>query len=354
MLKSLRSQFLLGSSVLLVVGLTTACGSNSQPSSTSTGASGGGPETLDSVCAAGAKEGQVSFWSGVEPDMFNKEIVPFKTAHPKIEVKFTYLQPQDQIQRALAELQAGRALDVDAISPDSATALTIFQAKAVEEADLSKLGVDPSLAVDIQGTKVFTTQRTYGGIAYNSNLVKAADLPDTWEGLVDPKYAGKISVDPRGKWLAPLAAVWGEQKTVAWYKKLIEVAKPVVVSGVTGSLTKVISAEIPITTSGRDAETAQMKASGAPVAIKYLDVIPETNQVALLLKHAQHPNAAKCFLAWKAGKDGQAAQLATEFKGNSISPEGMPSGSKVASVRTPEDLTLVGTVGKQFSAMTAG
>src|SRR5690606_29573183 len=117
-------------------------------------------------------------------------------------------QPQDQIQRVLAQKQAGRDLDVDAISPDSGTAFPLFQADVVEEVDLSKLGVDADLGVEMQGVEVYTTQRVYGAIAYNPDVIDEADLPDTWEDLVDSKYEGKISVDPRGKWLAPIALAW--------------------------------------------------------------------------------------------------------------------------------------------------
>jgi iron(III) transport system substrate-binding protein len=349
----LRRPLAVGSSVLLLVALTSACSSASKSSSDG-GTTATGPMTLASVCQAGQQEGQVNFWSDVEPATFNEEIASFESLYPGIKVKFTQLQPQDQTQRILAEVQSGHSLDVDAASPDSASALPLFAAKAVQEVDLSQLGVDPALATEVQGMKVFTTQRTYGGLAYNPTLIKASDLPSTWEELANSQYAKQISVDPRGKWLAPLAIVWGEQKTLDWYKNLMSQDKPVVVSGITSSLTKVISGEVPMTTSGRDAEVAQMLAKNAPVAIKYLDVVQETDELGLLMKGAKHPNAAKCFLAWKAGTGGQAAQLKYEFKGNSTTPTGMPAGAKFAINQGSTDLNLIASVGKQISKVTTG
>jgi iron(III) transport system substrate-binding protein len=354
MFNRLRGPLAIGSSVLLLAGLASACSSNNKTTAGGSTASATGPMTLDSVCKAGATEGSVSFWADVEPDTFKQEIASFESSYPGIKVNYTQLQPQDQVQRILAETQAGHALDVDASSPDSASSLPLFAAKAVVEVDLSQLGVNPNLATQVDGMKVFTTQRTYGGLAYNTTLVKPQDLPNTWEELANSKYAGKVSVDPRGKWLAPISIVWGKDKTITWYQNLMSQAKPQVVSGITSSLTKVISGEVPMTASGRDAEVAQMQAKNAPVAIKYLDVVQETDQLGLLLKDAKHPNAAKCFLAWKAGEGGQAAQLKHEFKGNTATPQGLPAAAKLAINGSPEDLALIADVGKQLSKLSKG
>lgn len=354
MLNRLRGPLAIGSSVLLLGGLATACSSDKKPGSSTSSAAAAGPMTLDSVCKAGQSEGSVNFWADVESDTFKQEIATFESAYPGIKVNYTQMQPQDQVQRILAEKQAGHSLDVDAASPDSASSLPLFAAKAIEEVDLSQLGVNANLATTVEGMKVFTTQRTYGGLAYNTTLVKPEDLPSTWEELANSKYAGKVSVDPRGKWLAPISIVWGKDKTLSWYQNLMSEAKPQVVSGITSSLTKVISGEVPMTASGRDAEVAQMKAKNAPVEIKYLDVVQETDQLGLLLKGAAHPNAAKCFLAWKAGDGGQAAQLKYEFKGNTAQPQGLPADAKLAINESPADLALISDVGKQLSKLSKG
>ena len=85
-----------------------------------------------------------------------------------------------------------------------------------------------------------------------------------------------------------------------------------------------------------DAATAEQQAKGAPVAIKYLDVVPTTDYYAAIMKNAPHPNAAACFLAWWGSPDGQATMFKNEFKRNLTDPPGLPAGAKLVPINTPD------------------
>lgn len=308
---------------------------------------------LNSVCQKGVSEGEVDYWTEQDPTVFAHEDSLFEKAYPGIKVKVTQLQPQDQVSRALTEIQSGHKLTADVLAPDPVVGLPLFQGHHVQPIDLTQYGVSKDLEIDVAGTKVYTTQRVYQGIGYNTQKYKASDMPDTWTDLVNPKFAGKVSVDPRAKWLAPIvtAPAWGLDNILSWYKDLLKVDKPQRVQGVTDSLTKVSSGEVPITTSARNAEINEQQAKGAPLAIKYLDVVPVHTVVASQLVDDPHPNAATCFLAWLAGPVGQAQQFKYEFK-SSAKPDGIPPNAVIADDTSATGIKVIATAQDKMAALT--
>jgi iron(III) transport system substrate-binding protein len=340
----------------------TACSSSGTASAgqATNSAATGAPTTqasnsaLSAVCQKGQSEGEVDYFTEQDPSIFAKEAKPFEAQYPGIKVKITQLEPQDQVSRVLTEIQAHHKLDADVLAGDPESDLPLFKGGDIQPVDLTKYGVPANLGVQILGTTVFVTQRVFHGIGYNTKQYKASDIPDTWQGLVDPKLAGKISVDPRGKWIAPLVtnSNWGPTKTFSWYQDLLKTDKPQVVKGVTDSLTKVVSGEVPITTSARSAEVEQLAAGGAPVAIKYLDVVPVDEVVVPLLKNAPHPNAATCFMAWLTGPVSQAQQFKYEFKTNGPTPKGMPANATLTNDLTEQNINEIAAIETKMSAIT--
>lgn len=360
MIKRTRATYTALVSVSAVSVVLSACSSSGSGAGGATNSAASSVPTtqaansaLSSVCQKGKAEGEVDYSTEQDPSIFAKEEKPFVSQYG-IKVKLTQLEPQDQVSRVLTEIQAHHKLDTDVIASDPETSLPLFKGHDVQAPDLSKYGINSNLSVNLLGTKVYVTQRDFHGIGYNTQQFKASDIPDTWQALVDPKLAGKISVDPRGKWIAPLVTNpnWGPTKTFAWYKDLLKTDKPQIVQGVTDSLTKVVSGEVPITTSARNAEVEQLAAGGAPVAIKYLDVIPVDEIVGTLLTNDPHPNAGLCFLAWLAGPVGQAQQLKYEFKTGAPKPNGAPPNAVYTNDLNQKNIVEIANLEDKMSAIT--
>jgi iron(III) transport system substrate-binding protein len=308
---------------------------------------------LASVCAAGESEGKLSFRDTTDPEIFAKEVAAFEQKYPKIKIDFGSQRPQDSVQRIVTQKQARHAIDVDAISIDMPSTAPLIQQGLIQPVDWSALDVPQTDVVEVQGSRFVRTQRIILGLGYDTTKINPSELPDTWEELIDPKWAGKVIVDPRGQYLSGLGIVWGEEKAVDWYKRFIETDKPMIVKGATASLQKVISGEAELTTSSHDAEVLEQQSKGAKVGIKYLDVVPTQDHYATIVKGAAHPNAAACFLGWWISKDGgQAQQLKYEFKGNEDKPAGMPADAKLGALTSEEDAALQNKVGDQFASLT--
>jgi iron(III) transport system substrate-binding protein len=307
---------------------------------------------LAAVCKAAESEGKVTFRDTTDPEVFAQEVKGFTAKYPKIKVDFGSQRPQDSVQRIVAEKQARHAIDVDAISIDMPSAKPMIDQKLIASVDWNALGVPQGDVLSYQGAQFVRTQRIVLGLGYNKTKLKASDLPDTWEGLINSKWAGKVIVDPRGEYLSGVGIVWGKDKAVDWYKRLMSTDKPMIVKGATASLEKVISGEAMLTTSSHDAEILEQQSKGAPVDIKYLDVVPTQDHYAIIVKGAAHPNAAACWLGWWMSPDGgQAAQLKYEFKGNEDEPKTVPANAKLGAIKTEEEANVQASVAEEFAAL---
>jgi iron(III) transport system substrate-binding protein len=331
--------------------LITGCGSDSGAKATSS--TDRLSLTAQAACEAGNKEGSVNYASRTDPEVFAKEVASFEKAYPGIKVKYSSTKPTDVTQRIVTELQARHALSFDATTTDLASAAPLFDQKLVRDVDYQKLGISQNLILNHNGVATFRVFRDALGLAYNPKVSQESSLPRTWDELVDPKWKNKVVVDPRGIYLGVLAAAWGEPKTMTWFDKFSRTDQPLVINGTTDSIAKVVSGEALITTSATASAVVEQQKAGAPVAIHYLDVVSSQDKYGVLLKGAQHPNAAACFLSWWGGAEGQAQQLKYEYKANTDVPGNVPSTAQFAFVVKPADQTVVTKVTGQISKLLA-
>lgn len=340
------------SSAVVIAGCSGSHGP-SGPATTSGAAALGAGSNLNAVCAAGQKEGELDYQSSTDVDVFKKEAKAFETRYPGIKIKFGSQEPQDNVAQIVAKVQAHHAIGIDGITLDIANLGPMLQQHLVAPVDWKALGAPADWILNLGGTELMRTQRIALGLGYNTNKITAAELPNTWDELLQPKWSGKFSVDPRGKYLAPLGIAWGQAKAVAWYKKLLQ-NNPQLVEGATDSVQKVASGETLFTASSHDAEILEQAQAGAKVAIKYLDVVPTHDNYAVVLAGAKHPNAAACFLGWFDSPEGQAQQLKYEFKGNETTPSGAPAGTTIASALNEADATAEAKTADEFASLSTG
>jgi iron(III) transport system substrate-binding protein len=307
--------------------------------------------SLDEVCAAAQKEGELVSWNSEDPEAYEKIFGEFEKTYPGIKLTSVEVRPDDLVQKMVTESAAGHPSGVDAISITMDKAGPLLDNHLLNgDIDFTKMGVD---ANHIGDGNTVRTERIAIGLAYNTDQVADADLPTTWDQLVDSKWSGKVVVDPRGDPLQLLAIVWGEDKTVDFVTRLSQTDKPQIVQGATAGLLTVASGENKITTNGRSAETAEQQAKGAPVKIKYLDVVPAVDYYTAVPAAAPHPNAGACWAAWLNSDAGRKAKQEYAFKGNVDLPQ-EAAGGQLAAIDEPQESTLVANTAEKISAVWAG
>jgi iron(III) transport system substrate-binding protein len=337
----------LGSAALLTF---TACGASP---SKNVAAAAAVSKTAQQACDAASANGGSTFnyWTSTDPDVFKQEIVPFTAKYPNVKINYTSLRPSDMVQRIVSELQARHPLDVDAVAGDLPSFAPLFDQKLIQPVDWTKLGVPADVQFSLKGFTAVRTYRTVLGLGYNTKLVQESELPSTWQQLIDPKWSGKVIVDPRGVYMSGLALAMGKDQAVTYFKSLLKTDNPMIVKGATASMQKVISGEAKLSTSAHDSEAAEAQSKGAPVGIKYLDIVPTQDWYAMVLKGAQHSDAAACYLSWWTSAEGQAQQLKYEFKSNKTTPAGLPAGAKLEAINDTQQADLATEVATTFAKL---
>ncbi|MYS21818.1 extracellular solute-binding protein [Streptomyces sp. SID4948] len=312
----------------------TACGSSTGKS---TAAAAPLADSVSAACTQGAAEGTVNYWVSYDPDTFKKEIAPFEAKYPKIKIVQGVYHGTDITPKLSAEAQAGHALSADLVEADLPSLAPLVSANLVQNVDWTKFGLPASQLAGGGAVQGVRTYRLPIGLAYNTDKVKASDLPSTWDELANSRWKGQVIYDPRGDYLQGLGVAWGYDKADSWLKKFLAEDKPVALQGSTASLQQVASGQAELSTSATVDNVTQLHASGAPIAIKYLDVVPTLDYYAYITKNSPHANAAACFMSWWAGPQGTAQRVAIESKPNSTRPTGIAASASVAALTTAAD-----------------
>ena len=338
-------------SLLVVIGaFVVGCGGTAAtpttaPATGPAGTDGTGEVSLDSVCEAGAEEGTLVMWHNLlEPSAI---FDPWSERYPGIEVEYLDMRPDDSVQRILTEAAAGQVTP-DMVNGEIDHLLPLFERDLTGSPDWVGLGVPEDYVTE---TGFVRTDRISGGLAYNTDLADPEDLPDTWDELIDEQWRGQLVVDPRGVPFNRLAPVRGAEETIEFVTELVDVVEPIVIEGGTAGMNAVVSGEAVMSAGGRADSALQMQP--APIAIKYLDLIPTYDGYNAVLEGARHPNAAMCFIGWVA-TEGSETYLTAESKFNDTVPPDAPEGAQVVAVETPEDAALVGDVGGQLGGVITG
>jgi iron(III) transport system substrate-binding protein len=311
--------------------LVAGCGSSDSGSSAKVAS------TVSEACKLADKEGKLNFWRSGDQGDLEKEVAPFEAAHPKIKITFGLYRPNEIVQRLTAEKQAGHTPGADNIEGDLATLAPLGQTGQIRDFDWAGDGVSSDKIVELNGIHGIRVTRTPQGIAYNTDKLKEADVPSTYEELASSKWSKQVLYDPRGTYLQGLSVAWGADKAITWFDKFVKTAKAVPLEGSTASLEAVSAGQYLITTSASVDDAKRKAAAGAPLGFKFLDVVPVNDYNSFLVKGAAHPNAATCFVDWWQGPEASKLKLDVEGKTNDTQPPGVPTTSTLAPTTTPAE-----------------
>ena len=151
----------------------------------------------------------------------------------------------------------------------------------------------------------------YWCMSYNTQRVKKADLPKTWDDAVnDPRWRGaKIGLAGNVHLLVPpLWALYGDGWSDRFMTKLFHEVKPQLRKERLGGLPQLNAlGEFDVGYPAGDFIVRRTADRGHPVGFHCPDVVPATTAYISMLKGNPHPNAAKLFVNWFLSKEGQLA-----------------------------------------------
>lgn len=207
------------------------------------------------------------------------------------------------VNRILSEF-TGNAHTADVIlGADSRGAIPVFKKKGIITPYKSpeRKFIDADLR-DKEGYWTSLYQLTFV-LAYNTKLIQANDVPETYDDLLKPRWKGKKILNDTESfiWFGALLQHWGMEKGLAYFRKLAE-QEQVFQRGARGRIQLVIAGEFPFTIGyGPHAQGYMNK--GAPLDWVPLEPVVVSPISVLLAKQAPHPNAAKLFIDFLLSKE---------------------------------------------------
>src|SRR3982751_888832 len=168
------------------------------------------------------------------------------------------------VQRALAEARAGHD-GADVFETSSHRMEALYRESLLEDFYTPAFH-ELSPAAFPRGHRQYVAARfAFFVLGYNTRLVKPAELPASYEDLLDPRWAGRLAIESTDVlWFAALVKAMGEEKGLAFFRRLAAM-KPQVRSGHILGAQLVASGEIPLFIDAYNNNMETLKKAGAPV-----------------------------------------------------------------------------------------
>ena len=208
------------------------------------------------------------------------------------------------VTRAVAEARA-RRYEADVFETSSHRMEALYRERLLEDF-YSPVLSDIVPEAFPRGHRQYVADRfAFFVMGYNTNLVKPGELPASYADLLQPRWAGRITIEGTDMlWFAAVAKAMGEEKGIAYFRKLAAM-KPAIRNSHILVAQLVASGEVPFFLTAYNNNIETLKRKGAPVDWKPLQ--PAFGQAASIgvSKYAPHPHAALLFAEFVLSKEGQ-------------------------------------------------
>jgi iron(III) transport system substrate-binding protein len=336
----------LGIALAAALLVLTGCFSSSTGSSSQSAATGPG-----AIADAAKKEGKLVWYTSI-PQAVSKTVTDGFTAKYGIPVESVVLTSGLLATRYSSEQDAGKTEgDVITLSDP------IFFSNGVGKkwfadlnpADFNSLASWPKTGVHDNSWVLVNIQPV--GLSFNTGKATAAEMSD-WKALIDPKYKGQIYlVDPSNvpTWLATmrlLRQTYGDdylKALLAQQPKFVDSSVPGAQQVAAGAGTIVFPSLLSVSN--------PLKTQGAPIDTVFPSPTTGVEQYAAVTAKAARPNAARLFVDYLLGTEGQTLVN----KGTGASPLGslpgtvpLPAGYKSPEVKeaVAEKAAILALIGK--------
>jgi iron(III) transport system substrate-binding protein len=286
-----------------------------------------GPDRTDKIIAGAKKEGALMIYTSLQVE----DLAALSTVFEKkygVKINVWRGSAEDVRQRAIVENRANRR-EVDMFELGGREMESLHREKLLQAvkspvfADLTPQAVIP------HGEWVGTRLNVIVG-AYNTNLVKKADLPKSYEDLTDARFKGKIGIESEDQdWLATIVGEMGEEKGLKLFRDIVAKNGISVRKGHTLLVNLTASGEVPIALTTYSYKANQLKTAGAP--LDFLGLQPSVARVnGVGVSHtAPHPHAAVLFFDFILGEEGQKILYEREFSPTNRKVQELPADQRV-------------------------
>jgi iron(III) transport system substrate-binding protein len=279
-----------------------------------------GPDRMDKIVAAAKKEGTLTLYTTIAEKDLPALIKPFESKYG-IKVNVWRAGTDKVLQRTLVEAKANRN-EVDVVHFGSPEMEALAREKVLQPVN------SPAYHDLVEGAvpkhhQWAATLLSVWVQAYNTNLIKKADLPKTYQDLLDPKWKGKLGIEAKDEdWFASVVDIMGgKDKGLKFFQELVDRNGISPHKGHTLLNNMVVSGEVPLALTVYNYMPEQAKRKGAPIDWFALEPAVARSNAVGLARQAPHPAAGLLFHEYML-TDAQQLMTAIDY---------VPSNTKVTS-----------------------
>jgi iron(III) transport system substrate-binding protein len=252
-----------------------------------------GPDRTARLIAGAKKEGELMLYSSLTQDDQLKLVADFKRRYG-VSVKFWRGSQAHILQRVLSETRGGR-FEFDVLETNAPQIEALAREKLLQK--MNSPYIEQELLPEVMPSHGEWAPDRLNLLvyAYNTHSVKPADVPKSWEDLLDPKWKKRIGVESTNvEWFAALVDWLGEKPGLELFRRMAENGLAVR-TGHNHSAVLVAAGEIPLMLGIYSHDAERMKAKSAPVDWFILPPAVVLPSAVAVSRRAPHPSAAALF-----------------------------------------------------------
>jgi iron(III) transport system substrate-binding protein len=249
------------------------------------------------------KEGKVVVYAAYSAPDANAFKAAFEKKYPFIQFEYFRAGKDKLLEKYLTEVRAGQYLP-DVYQSSIFPMTTLMQRGLIGKYASPERGVYGNDFKDKEGywTTAYINAMT---MAYNTRIVKPAEVPKSYDDLLQPKWKGKMGMDlNKTEWYVAMLQMMGEEKG----KKYMEALSKQQVEArdgntITGQL--LVAGEFPLVISQYPTSVEEYKKVGAPIEWVAIDPHFVYSIVIGVTAKQPHPAAGKLFIDFVLSQEGQ-------------------------------------------------
>jgi iron(III) transport system substrate-binding protein len=279
--------------VLLALAVATAGFAVEPTAGVSAVASYQGADRSERLAAAARAEGELMLYSSLTQDDQLRLAADFKQRYG-VTVKFWRGSQAHILQRVISETRAGR-FEFDVLETNAPQVEALAREKLLQRMNSPHFGaalLPQTLPAHGEWAPDRLNLLVY---AYNTNAVRPADVPRTWQDLLDPKWKRRIGMESTNvEWFAVVVESMGRKSGLDLFGRLGDNGVAVR-TGHNHSAALVAAGEIALFLGIYSHDAERMKAKSAPVDWFVLEPAVVLPSAIAVSRRAPHPNAAALF-----------------------------------------------------------
>jgi iron(III) transport system substrate-binding protein len=270
-----------------------------------------GADRIARLAEGARREGELTLYTSLTVDDMAALNPVFEKKYG-VKVRMWRAGADKVLQRALTEAQGGRA-EVDVVEASTPALESLYREQILVpvssplQADLIEGAVPVHHGWVGSRLNVFVH-------AYNTKLVKPAELPKTYQDLLDARWKGRLGVEAEDEdWFANVVGGLGEQNGLQLFRNIVATNGISVRKGHTLLTNLVASGEVPFALTVYNFTAEQLKQKGAPLAWYVMQpAVARANGLGVA-RHAPHPHAALLYYDFMISDEGQRILASRDF-----------------------------------------